>query len=144
MAATKRNSTGEFHVGDLLTSPALEGIEVDIAEVEGAELMLTPPVTVLARTTSVWIYDASCSRGATTSFAIPVTAYGWHTRLGYFRANGARIGLSPIFDWNRSFYAGSRPALRFNGRLPTGTKDLRAFWWYDGSATWWNSKSMAC
>lgn len=62
-----------------------------------------------------------------------------------FRANGGRIGLSPTFEWNRSFYAGSTPSVRFRGPLPAGTKELGAYWWYEGSSTiWWNRKEINC
>lgn len=144
MPSKDQPDADEFDVGDIQTAPPMEDLEFEITESDDSEVIDPPPITLLAQTSSVWIYDATCASGATTSFAIPITAYGWHTRLGYFRANGARIGLSPIFDWNRSFYAGSRPSVRFRGRLPAGTKDLRAFWWYDGSSTWWNKRTMTC
>lgn len=141
---TKKSNGEDLDVGDIQAAPPTQDLAIEITESEDSKIVEAPPITVLAQTSSVWIYNATCAGGATTSFAIPVNAWGWHTRLGYYRANGARIALSPIFDWNRSFYAGSRPAVRFSGRLPVGTKDLRSFWWYDGSATWWNQKTMTC
>ena len=144
MPGTDAIDVGESEVGDIHTAAPMQDLELEIVESDDSEVIDVPPITVLSLTSSVWIYNASCGDGAHTSFAIPITAYGWHTRLGYFRADGGRIGLSPIFDWNRSFYAGSRPSVNFTGRLPAGTKDLRAFWWYDGSATWWNRMSISC
>jgi hypothetical protein len=129
---------------DLFTAPALEGLDVAVGVADDSEEIAAPAVSVLAQSSSVSIYDVTCAGGATTKFLIPVLAWDWQTRLGYFRADGSRIGLSPIFYWNRSFYPGSNPSVRFNGRLPLGAKDLRAFWFYSGGPTWWNRKSIAC
>lgn len=111
-------------------------VDAEIAEVD--------LISVLAQTSAVSLYRASCSTGVGTSFRIPVLAWNWHTRLGFYRGNGARISLSPIHNWNRSYYPGSRPGLWFGGRLPSGTRTIRAFWWHDGSATWWNDAPISC
>ena len=144
MRTNDQPDASEFDVGDILTAPPTEGLDLQISEADDSEIIDAPPITLLGQTSSVWIYDATCANGVTTAFYIPITAYGWRTRLGYFRADGYRIALTAIFDWNRSFYAGSRPSLRFYGRLPLGTKDVRAFWWYPGSTTLWNRKTMPC
>src|SRR3954468_11897178 len=84
----------------------------------------------LGQSSAVHVYDVGCGTGAGTSITMPVNAFGWHCRLGYFRADGGRIGLSVIVDFMRSYYPPSVVRARFNGRLPSGTRDLRAFWWY--------------
>jgi hypothetical protein len=144
MSAQEMSKTDELEIGDLLTAPPLEGLEVEMLVAEDSEDIEVPPITVLDQTNDVLIYAVHCATGATTKFQIPVNAWGWKTRLGYYRANSARIGLSPIFEWNRSFYPGSNPSVRFRGALPAGTKDLRAFWWYGGGTTWWNRKTINC
>ena len=93
--------------GDIAT--AVGDVEGEFQE-EDPSLPGLPPVQILGQTSSVWIYSVSCATGASTSFALPITAWGWCTRLGYYRADGGRIGLSSIYEWNRSFYAGSRPS----------------------------------
>lgn len=121
------------------------------AEMEGDALEVEEPEpddpSVAYQTTRVRLYDVSCSGGASTSLLVPVTAFGYHARLGYFRRNGSRIGLSPIWDRPGSVYAGVTLRVRFNGRIPAGTKDLRAFWWY-GSAgdgpVYWNRVATDC
>ncbi|MFI5665520.1 hypothetical protein [Streptomyces sp. NPDC051704] len=138
------STTHEFEIDDLLTAAPLDGLAMEMAVADDSEEIEVPSIGVLAQTSTVVIYDVDCTAGATTKFLIPVLAWGWKTRLGYYRTDTGRIGLSPIFNWNRSFYPGSNPSVRFRGRLPTGTKDLRAFWWYDGGPTWWNSKAIDC
>lgn len=97
------------------------------------------------QTSSVSIYRVTCGGGATTSISIPINAWSWHARLGYYRANGSRIGWSGVWDSNRSFYPGYVVAAQFVGRIPAGTRDLRAFWWYDGAGnSWWNQVRIAC
>ncbi|MFF3676249.1 hypothetical protein ACFYYS_20060 [Streptomyces sp. NPDC002120] len=138
------STTDELEIGDLLTAAPLDGLDVEMVVADDSEHIEVPPITVLTQNDDVLLYDVNCATGATTKFAIPITAWGWKTRLGYFRANGTRIGLGPTFEWNRSFYPGSNPSVRFRGTLPPGTKDLRAFWWYDGGQTWWNKKVINC
>ncbi|MEU8677995.1 hypothetical protein [Streptomyces sp. NPDC048560] len=138
------STTDDLAISDLLTAAPLEGLDVQLVAGDVEEVP-APPITLLSQTGTVSIYDVNCATGASTKFLIPITAWGWKTRLVYFRANGGRIGLSPIFEWNRSFYAGSTPSVRFRGALPAGTKDLGAYWWYEGSSTiWWNRKAINC
>lgn len=121
--------------------------ELPITTEVGIEL--GEPIQVLAQTSNVRFYSISCSGGATSTFRLPVTAYDWHLRFGYFRADGSRISLSTILHWHRSFYAGSVLTGRCSS-LPAGTKDLRAFWWHgnaqDGTIgeIWWNRIRTNC
>jgi hypothetical protein len=104
---------------------------------------------VTGQTGSVRIYSVGCSTGASTSFSLPITAFYWSVRLGYYRADGGRIGLSSIIRYPRSYYAGSVLSGRFNGRLPAGLRDLRAFWWYGApedtpGPVYWNRVNQSC
>lgn len=105
---------------------------------------------ILSQTSSVKFYSVACSSGAIATFRLPVTAFGWHARFGFFRADGSRISLTGIIDYQRSYYAGSVLKAQCTGRLPAGTKDLRTFWWYgsrqDGTIgeIWWNRIGINC
>jgi hypothetical protein len=70
----------------------------------------------------VKIYRVSCASGASAQFTIPITAYYWHARLGYYRSDGSRIGFSQIVEWPRSFYgSGCKPTGAHTGKpAPTG------------------------
>jgi hypothetical protein len=129
----------------VIQDPRAEVIEMEVSsEIEEvpAEFEAT------AQTSAVEIFSVSCGAGASSRFRLPITAFYWHARLGYFRADGGRIGLSPIIEWPRSFYAGSVLSARWNGSLPRGLRDLRAFWWYgtepSSGPTYWNRKSQRC
>ena len=142
MTTQETSKAGELSTVELLALPSLEGLDVEMVVADDSEDISV--AVAGGQTDDVLIYDVQCRGGATTKFQIPVNAWGWKTRLGYFRANGGRIGLSPIFEWNRSFYPGSNPSVRFRGALPAGTKDLRAFWFYETGPTWWNRKRINC
>lgn len=74
MPSRKKTEASEFDVGDIQTAPPMEGLELKIAESDDSEVIDIPPITILAQTSSVWIYRASCRSGATTSFRLPISA----------------------------------------------------------------------
>jgi hypothetical protein len=136
-----------------ITNPDTESLpmEVESSEEPDSQALATAELAAATggRTDSVRIYGVGCATGATASFRIPLQAFYWHARLGYFTQAGQRIGLSPIIEFPRSYYPPSTPAARWNGKLPTGTKDLRAFWWYGApgdppSGVWWNRVALNC
>jgi hypothetical protein len=146
----------EAEVAEVL-DPELDLLEMEVesssepADAEEPETVDAPVAGegIAGQTGSVRIYDVGCSTGAGTSFLLPITAFYWNARLGYFRSDGSRIGLSSIVRIPRSYYAGVTLRARFNGRLPAGLRDLRAFWWYGppeelGGPVYWNRISHKC
>jgi hypothetical protein len=104
-------------------------------------------VEPLALSSQPEIFDVSCSGGASAKFTIPINAYSWHARLGYFRPAGNRFAWSQIVDWNRSFYPGSVIQARWNGTLPRPLGEIRAYFWYGDTGdgpSYWSAKSVKC
>jgi hypothetical protein len=128
--------------------PDLVEMETEASEEVADDEAPGDPHADFGLTGAVHIFNVGCSTGATTSFSVPINAFYWSTRLGYYRSDGSRIGLSPIVYWARSFYPPSVLTARFNGHIPSGTRDLRAFWWYgppgEASPPWWNHVSVNC
>jgi hypothetical protein len=130
---------------DLLEIAAeIEGADEDDGGVEGES-----PEQVEGLTGNVRLYDVSCTKGAGTAIAVPINAFYWNARLGYYRSDGGRIGLSPIAAYRASAYPGVTIRARFNGRLPAGLRDLRAFWWYGAPGdtpgpVYWNHVGCRC
>jgi len=107
------------------------------------------PVTMLGQTNRVKVFSISCTDGASSSIYTPEPGWRLNVRLGFFRANGARLGLSRIYYWDGAVPGNTGRQVRVSGSLPTGTKQVRGFWWYGQpgaptSTTWWNHASCAC
>jgi len=123
---------------------AVEAVEEEVPEEEGES-----DLSIRGQTGSIRFYEVGCASGATTTFSLPTTAFYWNARLGFFRADTGRIGLSGIAAFPRSYYAGSVLKARFSGRLPSGMAELRAFWWYGApgdapGGNYWNRVAARC
>jgi hypothetical protein len=106
------------------------------------------PVVILGQTNRVKVYAISCRGGATSSFYTADAGWGLNLRFGFFRANGARLGVSRIFTWDRAIAINDGYSWAVRGSLPAGTKQVRGFWWLsepNGSATtYWNAANCNC
>lgn len=120
----------------------LEIDESDATEFEGAA------VAPQARTDRVVFVRADCSTGTEVKYTVPVVAFQWNTRFAFYNAAGGRIALSTIVVFPRSYYTGSVLRVRYPHKLPSGTREIRSFWWYgtpgDFGPTDWNLKRVSC
>ena len=119
-----------------------------LTAVDSEEDVLAAEFAPLGLTHEVVITRADCASGAESKYTLPVVAFQWNARFGFYTAAGGRIALSGIAVFPRSYYSGSVLRVTYPYRLPAGTKAVRAFWWYgttgDYGPTAWNSKRSNC
>lgn len=124
----------------------LEGLK--LIDESGVEADLEP-IEMLGQTNRVKVFSISCADGASSSLYTPEPGWRLNVRLGFYRANGARLGLSRIYYWDGAVPGNTGRQVRVSGYLPAGTKQVRGFWWYGQpgaptSAIWWNLAACNC
>lgn len=138
-------------------SASLDGFEFAEVPESDSEIDKAQPsdredtVTILGQTNRVRIFNVVCSgngAGASSSFYVVGGGWGLNLRFGFYRADGARLGLSRIFYWDSAFGVNRGIQWRVNGFLPAGTKQVRAFWWFARPATtqttYWQAGATNC
>lgn len=118
-------------------------IDVGDAQVEGAVAAGS------IRTDSVRFEGVSCAGGVTVKFTVPITAFGWRSRLRSYNAQGGFIGQSQIVELNGSYPSGTAIVVSYRGPFIRGTKEIRAYVWYGNPAQgegtmYWNLKRINC